>query len=71
MSMGLVDNGPNFVYDTIHIAILSMVATFSTKVDILEKEIFFAFYLYVPNYSSCDLVCNILKHSDTYFLYVI
>ena len=65
--MGLVDNGPNFVYDTIHIAILSMVATFSTKVDILEKEIFFAFYLY----SSCDLVCNILKHSDTYFLYVI
>ena len=71
MSMGLVDNGPNFVYDTIHLAILSMVATFSTKVDILEKEIFFAFYLYVPNDSSCDLVCNILKHSDTYFLYVI
>ena len=69
--MGLVDNGPNFVYDTIHIAILSMVATFSTKVFLLEKEIFFAFYLYVPNYSSCDLVCNILKHSDTCFLYVI
>ena len=71
MSMGLVDNGPNFVYDKIHLAILSMVATFSTKVNILEKEIFFAFYLYVPNDSSCDLVCNILKHSDTYFLYVI
>ena len=47
MSMGLVDNGPNFVYDIIHLAILSMVATFSTKVDILEKEIFFAFYLYL------------------------